>query len=970
MAKKKSPDSSAPAATPLGSYPAESPWWPEDFASLRFVTMHAVFLILLGAILYLGAVTNTLLSFKVFAAWALNAYNPLHLDPGASSLDIAVLIWCFFLVLGNTLLHPSLGLITLAGLRPWLDGYTFKTDNVYFLWGAVIIFVLWGVRTLLRNEPVRLPLLTVLSASYLIVALFFSAWSINFGETYKQLLNWTGYVAVFIVTLQNLSNRRTQQTLLLAVLAGMAIQAIFAVLQYHYVLPFLRHLINSDPSVLRQFFGVDHVTPEMQHRFNKNRAFGTVLFPNALAAFLILGIPGCFVLMLNFAADLMPAWARREQFLAPSGAAHRRSCVAAAAVIWAASMALVFGILQFPSAYVIGPPPWYMDIYFLFAASGVTALLPSGLYFRLALRHGFPISNRVLLTTLASLSLLLMLWALWLSYSRGGTLALLLGVGLTLALAWMPAARLQWLIRLAPRVASLMLCLGIGTLLFAGAQPTVDASLDTSLPVLAQEATLGQATAGPVTRQGDDVTMRDLANPESFSLRLSYWRVGLRIFSDYWLTGVGLGNFKWAYPVYQQLGDGNVQEAHNSYLQALAETGLLGGLAIVLFWGWLLLWLLARIAQEEDAHRRRLLLGLLAGLLAFLVHAGIDINFAHPTLMFFAMLFAGMTAAMAAPAEAPAADTRWRMPVLAVLLIGATFAVGLSTRPYIQNLLLNRMQFIGGDTEQVLMKRFEIARYLIVGTPQARLTKKAPSPVTVRALQLFEIDTKRYVDISRVYEAPKDGTAKLVPAEGGSEITENSQLLFLRPWAAQGFMEEDARKWVDELIRADARFPYDPQLALHISNWYQLFNYWPSANPPEDYVTMLNWSDEAIARNPMNSDVHLNKSRSLMTFWESNKDNVQPMMDAIEERRKTCELAPAQYIFQYEHAAALGMLAEYYETKGDAATAAPLREQESAIEARAWEIMRHGLPSKPQPVKQPKPAAPPVSKESPVEPTN
>lgn len=961
MAKKKSPESAAASIVPQGSYSADTPWWPSEFASLRFVTMQVVFLILLGIILYLGALTNTLLSFKVFAAWALNAYNPLHLDPGATSLDIAVLIWCFFLVLGNTLLHPSLGLITLAALRPWLDGYTFKTDNVYFLWGAVLIFVLWGVRTIFRNEPVRLPVLTLLSAGYLLVALVLSPWSINFGETYKQLLNWTGYVAVFVVTLQNLSNRRTQYVLLFAVLAGMAIQAIFAILQYHYVLPFLRHLINSDPTVLRQYFGVDHVTPEMQHRFNKNRAFGTVLFPNALAAFLILGIPASCALLLNFAGDFLPSWGLRAQFRAPEGASHRRSCIAAAAIVWAGAIALLFGALQFPASYVYDTPQWYHDLYFLLALSAVIALVPAGIYFRLALRHGFPLTNRGLLFVLGALTLLLLVWGLWLSYSRGGTLALVAGVAVSLVLAYLPPERIRVLARFAPRLVALLLCGAMAGMLFAGSQPPADAALDTTLPAMAQQAHLAQTTTGPVTRQGEDVTVRDLTNPESFSLRLSYWSVGLRIFASYWLTGVGLGNFKWAYPVYQQLGDGNVQEAHNSYLQAFTETGILGGLVIILFWLCLLSWLLSRIVEETDAQRRRVVIGLFGGLVAFLLHAAIDINFSHPTLMFFAMLFAGMAAAISAPETAPE-TSRLRLPVLAFLLIGATFAVGLSTRPYVQNLLLNRMQFIAGDTDETLMKRFEIAQYLMVGSPQARMNKKPPSPVTVRALQLFDIDLKRYVDESRVYEPAKDGSGKLVPAPGGTEITEASQLLFLKPWLIEQYMEEDALKWMQELQRADARFPYDPQLALHVSNWYQLLNYWAHANPPEDYVSMLSWSDEAIARNRLNSDVHLNKSRSLVSYWESNKENLDAMRDAIEERRKAAELAPAQSIFQYEYADGLRMLAEYHEAKGDTAAAAPLREQEQAARAHGWEIMRYGLPPKPQPGV---PAAPAASKEAP-----
>ena len=977
MAKKKT---SGAVAEPLATaYPAESPWWPSEFAPMRFAMMHAVFLILLGVILYFGATYNTLVSFKTVAAWALGVYNPLNLGPGTGSMDIAVLIWCGFLVLGNALLHPSLGLVTLALLRPWLDGYTFKTDNVYFLWGAVLILALWGVRAVFRNEPVRLPLLTVLSAGYLLVALALSPFSINFGETYKQLLNWTGYVAVFAITVQNLSNPRTQRFVLIAVLVGMALQAIFAVLQFHFVLPFLRGLINQDPAVLMQYFGVDHVTPEMQHRFNKNRAFGTVLFPNALAAFLILGIPGCFALLRNALQDFLPHWAQRTSIKAADNDAHRRSVLAASSLLWFSCMVVLLSVLMFPASYLSPDTqglPWYLNIYFLFGVACAIALVPAAGYFVVALRRGFPLANRGLLLVLMGLSLFLMLWALWLSYSRGGTLALVGGCAVALALAYAPRPLLSRLLRWAPAVAALALCVGMGTLLFTAAVPQADAALDTTLPALVHETVTAQANTRQVTRAGENVTMADLANPESFSLRLSYWRVGLSMFADNALTGVGLGNFKWAYPVYQYLGAGNVQEAHNSFLQAFTETGLVGGVVIILFWLAVLIWLARAIANDVDIHRRRIVIGLTAGLVAFLLHSAIDINFAQPTLMFYAMLFAGLACVFASGTDIPQASTRFRLPVVAFLVLGAAFAVGLSTRPYLQNLALSRMQFMAADTEDAMMKRFDIARYVMVGSPEARLFKRPPSPVTVRALSLFEIDLQKYVDLSRVYAPATDGSGKLEPLEGGVEITEDSQLLFLKPWYAARQMEEDARGWMDELMRQDARFPHDPQLALHISNWYQLTTYaanspWLMENPDAYYGALIEWSDQAIARNPLNADVHMNKTRSLISAWRRNTADLAPLRQVVEIRKHACTLAPAQGVFEYELADALKMLAEQLDIQGDAAGAAAAREEELAARDRGWERVTFNVPPnrrKPAPHRQPAAAPVPSTNAAPATP--
>lgn len=949
MSKKKAPSSRNPAVELPTAYSTAQPWWPAEFAAPRFAAMQAVFMILLGLLLYFSMATNGMLGFKSLLAWVLGVTNPLDLGENPSSFDICILIWCFFLVLGNTLLHPSLGLVTLAFLRPWLDGYTFKTDNVYFLWGAILILALWGVRAILRNEPLRFPRLTLLASAYLLVALLLSPFAFNFGDAYKQLLNWTGYTAVFIVAAQNLGRQRIALMALAAVLFGMAGQALFAVLQYHYVLPFLRHLINQDPSVLQRYFGVDHVTPEMQHRFNKNRAFGTVLFPNALAAFLILGIPACLALALNQWALFRPFLQARRQLAVTADAAHRRSCAAAAVVLWFVATGIIFAALQFPASYHIGEGvPWYLDIYFLLLLSALIALLPSGVYCAVALRHGFPMANAGSLFIGLGASLVLMLWALWLSYSRGGMLALLAAGIAGLVITFAPAARLQALLRWTPRLLALLACSGLA-LLAAQSPSPAEALSPGFVSTGAYEAVIAQPRLNDVTREGQNVSFGDLTNPESFSLRLSYWRATLRMFLDNPVAGVGLGNFKWAYPVYQRPGDGNVQEAHNSYLQAFAETGLAGGLVLLAFWGALIAAALNRIVTEEDPARRRLLIGLLTGLLAFLAHAAIDINFAHPTLMFYAMLFAGILCAIGWNESSPEASPRWRFPAMLLMLAVAALAVGLSTRPYFQNLVLTRMQFLAADAAEPLMDRYTIASYVLVGAPTARREKQPPRPVAVRSLALLDIDLEKYVDVARVYEPTQDGSNKLVPAMDGSPITPMSQLLFVKPWLASQMLEEDLRGYLAELAREDARFPHDPQLALHLSNWYQTLVHFPERlwlqqNGDHYYGEMMRWSNEAIARNPHNADVYVNLARSESYLWKRDTSDLAPLERAVAHKRRACELAPTQGVFRYELADTMRDLASQLAARGEADAAAKLTAEEKEVRAKGWELLRWGLP--------------------------
>jgi O-antigen ligase len=56
----------------------------------------------------------------------------------------------------------------------------------------------------------------------------------------------------------------------------------------------------------------------------------------------------------------------------------------------------------------------------------------------------------------------------------------------------------------------------------------------------------------------------------------------LRMWGDHPLLGVGLNDFEAAYPRYQSFAsDLSIDHAHNDYVEAVAETGLLGALLIL-----------------------------------------------------------------------------------------------------------------------------------------------------------------------------------------------------------------------------------------------------------------------------------------------------------------------------------------------------------------------------------------------------
>ena len=69
------------------------------------------------------------------------------------------------------------------------------------------------------------------------------------------------------------------------------------------------------------------------------------------------------------------------------------------------------------------------------------------------------------------------------------------------------------------------------------------------------------------------------------AMRQDTWR----IFRDHPLLGTGLGTLQKVFPPYDSLYDGKiVNHTHNDYLEALAETGILGGLCCAWFLGVLL----------------------------------------------------------------------------------------------------------------------------------------------------------------------------------------------------------------------------------------------------------------------------------------------------------------------------------------------------------------------------------------------
>jgi O-antigen ligase len=124
--------------------------------------------------------------------------------------------------------------------------------------------------------------------------------------------------------------------------------------------------------------------------------------------------------------------------------------------------------------------------------------------------------------------------------------------------------------------------------------------------------------AGLHRRLTADLDESSWANPS----RLEFWSAASQMLSDHPLLGVGPDNYRWQFATYSGLPANNLGiHAHDQYLEALADTGILGLLAL----GWLLVSLVRVAAIGVQQHAEwPWRAALLASLSAWLLHAVLD----------------------------------------------------------------------------------------------------------------------------------------------------------------------------------------------------------------------------------------------------------------------------------------------------------------------------------------------------------
>src|ERR1700687_3401355 len=147
---------------------------------------------------------------------------------------------------------------------------------------------------------------------------------------------------------------------------------------------------------------------------------------------------------------------------------------------------------------------------------------------------------------------------------------------------------------------------------------------------------------GQILERLSSVQLLEVSSGKRASMRRDTWR----IFLDHPFVGRGLGTLQLVYPPYESLYDGRiVNHTHNDYLEALAGTGLLGGLCCAWFIGTVFISALGFLKSGDNSFANTLRLCGCTGCWGLLVHSLVDFNLHIPANLLLFLLMSMLATA-------------------------------------------------------------------------------------------------------------------------------------------------------------------------------------------------------------------------------------------------------------------------------------------------------------------------------------
>jgi len=147
----------------------------------------------------------------------------------------------------------------------------------------------------------------------------------------------------------------------------------------------------------------------------------------------------------------------------------------------------------------------------------------------------------------------------------------------------------------------------------------------------------------------------EASDDKRVAMALGTWH----IFLDHPIWGTGLGTIQSVYPAYETLYDSKaVNHSHNDYLEALAETGVLGGLCCAFFLATLVLEFRRRVLEAPSSFVVSLHWAAIIACCGFLVHSLVDFNLHIPANALLFFLVANLATTTIPVPSKPVSDRR------------------------------------------------------------------------------------------------------------------------------------------------------------------------------------------------------------------------------------------------------------------------------------------------------------------------
>lgn len=144
---------------------------------------------------------------------------------------------------------------------------------------------------------------------------------------------------------------------------------------------------------------------------------------------------------------------------------------------------------------------------------------------------------------------------------------------------------------------------------------------------------LDQSLLDSITRSSSFIT-------SSLKGRLEFWRVAFDLFKNKPMTGYGQGTYFSAYYIEYGMNEWYSRFTHNHYLQIMSELGIVG---ILLFLSFLWTGFKAVTYNAKQTNKSIYFWGMVAGLVAFLLHIGVDFTWNFPAVTALFFFFLGVT---------------------------------------------------------------------------------------------------------------------------------------------------------------------------------------------------------------------------------------------------------------------------------------------------------------------------------------